>query len=219
MTQSEFVLYNYWRSSASYRVRIALNLKGIPFEYRPIHLIKSGGEQNHDSYRALNPMGQVPFLVHNNFGLGQSMAILNYLDQIKPHPHQLFPSDPKQAAKVWEICEAINSGIQPLHNVSILSDLETRFGASASQKQQFAFKWITKGLEAIEKVLEQTRGIYAVGDQITAADCMLVPQFYGSRRQEVPVEQYTHLHSIVQTCLNHPAFAKAHPDVQPDANV
>ncbi len=217
MKQKEFTLYSYWRSSASYRVRIAMNIKNLDYEYKAIHLVKNGGEQNQEQYRKLNPLSQVPFLVHKGFGLSQSMAILKYLDAIAPAP-RLFPDDAQAAARVWEICEMINSGIQPLQNIGVAQDLEKRFSATAEQKQEFAQTWITRGLTALEKVLEKTRGNYAVGDQITAADLLLVPQYYGSKRMEVPVEQFTHFHSIVQNCLGQPAFAKAHPDQQPDAN-
>ena len=208
------ILYNYFRSSASYRARIGLNLKGIPYENRAIHLINNGGEQNSQDYKRLNPMGQVPYLVHGSVAVGQSLAILQYLDDLKPEP-RLFPSNAKLRAQVWEICETINSGIQPLHNLAVLQELKSKFSATDDQTQQWAYRFINKGLTAMEALLERYRGTYAVGDQISAADICLVPQHYGSLRQQVLVEQYPNFHSLVQMLQKLPAFEKAHPDRQP----
>lgn len=212
---SEFILYNYFRSSASQRIRIALNLKNLEYEYRAVHLIDNGGEQNSESYSDLNPSKQVPTLIHKGRALGQSMAIINYLESIVPEP-PLFPADFYQKAHVIQVCEIINSGIQPLQNLSVLQELERRYKLSQEDKNHWAAHWIRKGYRALENVLTKTSGNYCFGHAVTAADLFLVPQITTGYRFGVEIEEFTTIARIVKNCNQLEAFQKAAPDVQPD---
>jgi maleylacetoacetate isomerase/maleylpyruvate isomerase len=212
---SEFVLYSYFRSSASYRVRIALHYKGIPFEYRAVHLLNNGGEQHSEGYRELNPSREVPTVVHNGRPLSQSVAIIDYLDHVRPEP-RLFPLDPYERARVLQACEIPNSGAQPVHNLRVLNDLEKRFGASSEQKNQWAAHWITYGLDALEGMLSQTAGAYSFGDRVTAADCFLIPHLANAARFGVALTPYPTLARIGENCKKLESFQRAAPDRQPD---
>lgn len=214
---ADFVLYSYFRSSASYRVRCALHLKNISFEYRAVHLLKNGGEQHQDSYTKLNPAHEVPTLIHKEKVLGQSMAILEYLDHVAPQP-LLFSKDPYQASLIRQVCETINC-LQPLQNLRTLQFLTKELGQNETVKQQWAQHWITKGLDAVEQLLQKNTGPYCFGEQITAADCFLMPQLFASRRFEVKVENYKKISAIEQNLEKIEAFQKAHPSVQPDFQV
>ncbi len=208
-------LYNYFRSSASYRVRIALNLKGLSFVYRPVHLIKDGGEQNQKPYREVNPAGEVPTLIDDGFVISQSMAIIFYLDDKYPEP-RLIPVEPKAKAKVIQLCEAVNAGMQPLQNLKVLQELESRFGVDQGGKDAWVQRWVTAGFESMEKALEKTSGTYCFSDHITAADCFLIPQVFTAKRFNVDMSNYPNISRINETCLNLDAFKKAHPMNQPD---
>ncbi len=209
-------LYSYFRSSASYRVRIALHTKKIPFDYIPVHLINNGGEQLKDNFKNLNPMAQVPTLVHEGKSLSQSMAIFHYLDSQWPEP-KLFPLDPYSRAKVIEICEAFNSGIQPLHNLSVLNYLNTGMGLPEEAKKKWMFHWMKLGLEKVEHLLKSTAGTYCLGGELTAADMFLVPQVFACKRFDVDFTPYPTISRINKTCEALEAFKKAHPSIQPDA--
>ena len=212
---AEFILYSYYRSSASFRVRIAMNLKGLPYEYRAIHLLKNGGEQNSASFKELNPLNQVPALVHSGKTFAQSVAIIEYLEEIKPTP-ALFPKDPAARAQVRQISEIINSGSQPLVNLIVLQELEKTAGFNQEQKDKWAALFCEKGLAAVETILETTAGKYAVGDTVTAADCFVVPHTFTSKRFHVDIAKYPNINRITKACLELPAFQKAAPDAQPD---
>jgi maleylacetoacetate isomerase len=211
-----FRLYNYYRSSASYRVRIALNLKGFEFEYIPVHLLKNGGEQKLPDFLKKNPMGQVPCLEHDGRFISQSMAMLFYLDDLKKSP-PLFSNDAFERAKILEFCETINSGIQPLHNTAVSAELEKRFSASVEQRTEWNNFWIQKGLNAIEESLKATARTYCFGETVSAADLFLIPQLYAARRFVGPTDQYKLLSKIEANCLKLDAFRLAGPAVQPDA--
>jgi len=210
-------LYNYWRSSCSFRVRIALHYKNIPFEYIPIHLVKNGGEQHRPEYASKNAMEQVPVLeVQDATGktqlISQSVAILEYLEEVYPKP-ALLPKDPVQKALARKLVEIVNSGIQPFQGLKL--------GEYISQPGKFdrtewiAF-WNTHGLTALEKEAKKSAGKYMVGDHISLADACLVPQMYASRRVGVKTEAFPTLHKVEQLCLEHPAFQKSHPEKQID---
>jgi len=209
-------LYSFWRSSASYRVRIALNLKGLKYEYVPVHLTRDGGEQNAPAYRALNPQGRVPLLVDGDFRIAQSLAILDYLEALQPKP-QLLPAEPKLRARVLAFCHAIASDIQPLQNTGPVKYLGDELGADEARKAAWNRHWIQRGLEA----LEQERAgapdtAYAFGDAPTWADCVLVPQVYNADRWGCDVARFPRLYGLARRLRELPAFVAAHPDRQPD---
>ena len=210
----EFTLYSYFRSSASYRVRIALNLKGIEFEYKAVHLLNDGGEQHKDEYRKLNPSREVPTLIHNGKVLAQSMAIIDYLDRVKPTP-RLFPEDPYQRALVVQACEILNSGAQPVHNLRVLQELGKRFGADQEAKDAWAAHWITYGCEAMEAMVKPHAGTHCFGNTPSAADCFLVPHLANAKRFKVDLAAFPTL-ARISAIMSEAAFKKAAPDVQPD---
>ncbi|MEZ4400286.1 MAG: maleylacetoacetate isomerase [Kofleriaceae bacterium] len=217
----KLVLHNYWRSSASYRVRIALALKELAYEYRAVHLIADGGHQHAADYTAKNPMAQVPTLevledAGHTVTLTQSLAIIEYLDERWPH-HPLLPAGVTHAAmaaraRVRTLAEIVNAGIQPLQNLSTTRAVK----ALGGDDQAWARGFIATGLAAFQAAAADG-GRFAVGDAPTVADCLLVPQLYAARRFGVDVERYPRLAAIEAACLALPAFAAAHPDRQPDA--
>lgn len=209
-----YQLYSYFRSSCSYRVRIALNLKQLDFETLPIHLVRDGGEQNKADYRKHNPMGQVPCLLVGDVGLSQSMAILEYLEQVHPEP-ALLPKDPIAAAQVRAVCEMINSGIQPIQNLSVLVYLEGDMGAQG-KRVEWSRHWITRGFDALEQMLQSSAGRFSFGDSITLADCFVIPQVYNAHRFKVDMSRYPIINRINENCLAIESFAAAAPARQPD---
>jgi maleylpyruvate isomerase len=210
-------LYGYWRSSCSWRVRLALNLKGLSYEYLAVHLLKEGGQQNTDAYRAKSPMRTVPTLEWTEGGtehrLSQSLAILEYLEERLPSP-ALLPAEPLSRARARMLSEMVNSGIQPLQNLTVLQYVK---GELKGDDKAFAAHWNRRGLEALEAAVRQTAGTYCVGDSVTFADVCLVPQLYGARRFGVDLEPYPVLTRIEAACNQLPAFQAAHADRQPDA--
>nr|QHU80065.1 glutathione S-transferase Z2 [Bemisia tabaci] len=202
-------LYSYWRSSCSYRVRIVLNFKGIPYEVKPVNIWKKD-EHLTPEYCAINPMQQVPALRIDGRTLIDSISIMHYLEETRPE-QPLLPSDPADRAKVREIVSVIASGIQPLQNVGLLQLLPEE------ERVQWAQRVINKGFTALEKLLANSAGKYCFGDSISIADCCLIPQVYNARRFKVDVETYPAIARIDKDLLSHPAFKDAHPDNQPDA--
>lgn len=208
-------LYSYFRSSASYRVRIALHWKKLPFEYVPIHLVRDGGGQNKPEYRLVNPMGHVPALADDGFLVAESVAILHYLDDRFPS-QPLFPSDAREKALVIQICEILNSGIQPLQNLKVTNYLEREVQLPKSDSAAFVRHWINDGFANLEKLLERTAGTYCLGGSVTAADCFLIPQCFSARRFGVSIEGFPVIARIEAACLKLEAFRRAHPEQQPD---
>lgn len=207
-------LYSYYRSSCSYRVRIALYLKNIPFEYIPVHLIKKGGEQNSEQYKKLNPEGQVPCFIHKDHILTQSMAIIQYLDDIYPSP-SLFPKDKK--SQIISLCEIINSGIQPLQNLKVLNYLKTNWSGKKEDIIQWIRFWIQNGLSSVEKKIKENKyRPFAIGNSLTAAELFIIPQIYNAKRFNVNLKIFPRLLEIEELCQHLPFFEKAHPDQQPD---
>jgi maleylpyruvate isomerase len=208
-------LYGYWRSSCSWRVRIALNLKGLSYEYLPVNLAE--GVQHRAEYRAVSPSGTVPTLELVEGGrtirLQQSLAILEYLEELHPTP-ALLPRDPVLRARARMLAELINSGIQPLQNLKVIQYVE---GSLKGDKKAFAAHFIREGLEALEKMAQESAGAFLVGEQPTFADICLVPQLYGARRFGVDLEPFPLLLRVEKNCNENPAFAAAHADKQPDA--
>lgn len=210
-------LYNYWRSSSSWRVRIALAHKNLPYDYVPVNLVRDGGEQHRAEFSALNPMEQVPALelVHGGKTqtLAQSLAILEYLEETHPTP-PLLPKDPMARARVREIANLINAGIQPLQNLSVLQYVESAFKAD---RAVWATHWITAGLKALEALAKPLAKRCLVGDDVSLADACLVPQLYAARRFDVDMKPFPTLLRVEEYVQTLPAFVKAHAGKQIDA--
>uniref|UniRef100_A0A1A8JFR9 Maleylacetoacetate isomerase n=1 Tax=Nothobranchius kuhntae TaxID=321403 RepID=A0A1A8JFR9_NOTKU len=202
------VLHGYFRSSCSWRVRIAFALKGIEFEQVPVNLIKDGGQQLTEQYKALNPMQQVPAVEIDGITLSQSLAVIQYIDETRPGPH-LLPGDPKARAQVRMISDLIASGVQPLQNLYVLQKI-------GAEKLQWAQHFIDRGFQALEPILKQTSGKYCVGDEISMADICLVPQVYNAERFKVDLRQYPTIKRLNKTLLEIEAFKVSHPSQQPD---
>lgn len=208
-------LYSYFRSSASYRVRIALNLKGLPYEAVPINLLK--GEQKTDAYKAINPQGLLPALVEGGHTITQSLAIMEYLEETHPTP-ALLPKSPAERARVRALCLAIACEIAPINNLGILNYLKDSLSASDEQKNAWIQHWIGKGFSAVEQMLKDGKsGTYCHGNTPGMADCVLVPQLFNARRFNCDLAPYPTIMRIAEHCEEHPAFAAAHPSKQPDA--
>ena len=210
-----FVLYSYFRSSASYRVRIALHYKNISFKYSPVHLIQNGGEQYSTEYRKLNPQAQVPCLIHNNKPISQSMAIIQYLEDVCREP-ALFPNTAYEKALVIQLCELINSGIQPLQNLAVTAELTKNYSFTTEQKNNWIQHWNNLGLSSVEEMLKITAGDFCIGDTITAADCFLIPQIFSAKRFAVDVSKYPTILRICEHAGEVEAFQLAEPERQPD---
>lgn len=210
-------LYNYFRSSCSYRARIALELKGLAYKYVPVHLLKDGGEQHQANYRELNPLRLVPTLQSGEMTLTQSLVIMEYLDEAYPQKPQLFPRTGPARYKVKELCEIINSSIQPLTNLGPLQALEKDLSVTAEQKTAWIHSWTSKGFDAFERILQGVHGTYCVGDEVTAADACLIPQVFSAKRFGFDLGKYPLISKINETCLKLEAFHRAHPDHQVDS--
>lgn len=209
-------LHGYWRSSSTYRVRIALEFKEIPYEVVPVSLIADGGEHLREFYRGLNPMAEVPTLVVDGAPIAQSVAILEWIEERYPEP-SLLPEAPLERARVRQLVEAVNSGIHPLQNLKVKKHLMEKLGLDAVQVEAWNRHWITKGFEGIEQLLVKWSGQHAVGDQVTLADCVLVPQVYNARRYKVDLNQFPTLSAVNRAAEALPFFKAARPEVQPDA--
>ena len=212
-------LYSYWRSSAAYRVRIGLNLKGLAYETVPVHLVRDGGEQHHAAYRHANPQGLVPALCHGDAVLRQSMAILEYLDEVWPQP-ALLPSGAVARQAVRSIAQLIACDIHPLNNLRVLQYFDKQWHVPQPERDDWVHHWVKDGFTALEALLSapsSTAGEFCVGDTPTLADCCLVPQMYNARRFSVDLQNFPTLQRIEKTCLALPAFDAARPEKQPDA--
>ncbi|MET3434145.1 maleylpyruvate isomerase [Herbaspirillum seropedicae] len=211
-------LYSYFRSSASYRVRIALHLKGLPYETVPVHLLNQGGEQLLPAFTEINPHALVPVLAEEGHYLSQSLAMLELLEERHPTP-SLLPGDAFQRAHIRALSLAIACDIHPLNNLRVLKYLKRELGMDDERKNAWIAHWINLGFTALERQLaaDTTRGHFCVGDAPTMADCCLVPQIFNARRFEVDMAPYPTLCAIEQACHALPAFQQAHPAQQPDA--
>lgn len=209
-------LHGYWRSSAAYRVRIALNLKGLQVEHCPVHLINNGGEQHGAAYQLLNPARLVPTLEEGELSLNQSLAIIQYLDDCYPAV-PLYPIEASEKAQVMAVALDIACDIHPLNNLRVLQYLTGPLGLSEAQKIQWIKHWLTAGFDALEKRLLLTAGRYCFGDTITVADLCLVPQVYNALRFQLEMQNYPLISAIYQRCNALEAFQNAAPEHQTDA--
>jgi maleylacetoacetate isomerase/maleylpyruvate isomerase len=211
-------LYTYFRSSAAYRVRCALNLKGMNWEAVPVHLVRDGGEQNQPAYRARSPLGTVPALETEAGVITQSLAIIEYLEETQPQP-PLLPASAEGRARVRAIAQTIACDIHPVNNLRVLQYLGRYFGASQEQKDAWYRHWVNEGLAAVEKLLAShpATGTFCHGEMPTMADCCLVPQVFNARRFNCPLDALPTIRRIVDACEQLPAFQNAAPASQPDA--
>jgi len=208
-------LYSFFRSSAAYRVRIALNLKNIPYETAAIHLSKDGGMNRKSEYRAVNPQMRVPALVDSSGEiLIQSLAIIEYLDEIFPEP-PLLPAEAMERAQVRAIAQLIACDIHPLNNTAPLRYLKHQLKHEQAEIDAWYHHWVVEGFEAIEAMIEPAP--YVCGTRVTLADLCLVPQVYNARRLKVPLDKFPRIVAADAACMKLPAFDKARPENQPDA--
>jgi maleylacetoacetate isomerase len=208
-------LYSYWRSSAAYRVRIALRLKGLSCETVAVDL-RPGKDGQHDAdYDRLNPQHMVPTLVDGELAIGQSLAIIDYLEERYPVP-PLLPADAPDRARVRQIALAIAADLHPLNNLRVLRYLETQLMLDGGARHAWYHHWLCLGLDAVERLVD-ARGPHAVGAHVSLADVCIVPQLYNARRFGFPLDDYPRLLRVDAVCAALPAFALAAPDVQADA--
>ena len=208
-------LFGYWRSSATYRVRIALALKDIDYDYQPVNLLK--GEQSESDYLAMNPHGLVPALQTDDGAIiTQSLAIMEFLEEAHPTP-TILPKDPASRAHARAIAATLACEAQPFMNLRIQKYLKTDIGLADDALKAWLNRWPGSAMAAVEKIVATTGGDYCVGDEPTFADCCLIPQMFGALRFGVDVSGLTRLNAIYERSEAHPAFHKAHPLNQPDA--
>lgn len=208
-------LYDYFRSSAAYRVRITLNVKGLSAEQVSVHLVRSGGEHKQAFYLAVNPQGLLPALeTEQGTVLAQSLAILEYLDEVYPEP-ALLPSEPIARAQVRALCQMVACEIHPLNNLRILQYLKNPLGHDQDTINTWYAHWVTEGFKALERVIGDDG--YCYGGGLTLADACLVPQIFNAHRFKVDLSAFPKVCRVEAVCGALEAFAKAHPSVQPDA--
>ena len=207
-------LYGYWRSSCSWRVRIALAIKNLPYENHPVHLVQDGGQQHKEKYRSQTPLRQVPSLVlEDGTVLNQSLGIIQYLERCSPSPN-LLGTSPKEEAIIWELAEIINAGTQPLQNLSVLQYIQKEHNLD---KMRWGKHFITLGLDAFEKRVQPLGYTFCARNSISLADLCLIPQLYNARRFSCDTQRWPTLLKIERRCEEISEFKRAHPNQQPDA--
>jgi maleylacetoacetate isomerase len=210
-------LYSYFRSSAAYRVRIGLNLKGLAYDYLPVNLLD--GEHKEEAYLDKNPQGLVPAMaLPDGEVLGQSMALLEWLEETCPEP-PLLPADAVQRARVRSLASCIACDIHPLCNMSVTNYLKVNFAADQEEVLRWYTTWMHRGFSAIEQVLASNDGRFCFGDQPCLADVVLVPQVYNAVRFKIPLDAFPHITRVVDNCNALPTFADAAPEAQPDSTL
>ena len=210
------ILHDYWRSSAAFRVRIGLRLKGLEADRRYVHLVR--GEQRDPAYKAKHPQGFVPLLEDGPHALAQSLAILEYLEETRPEP-PILPRDPAERAWVRAVALAIACDIHPLNNLRVLQYLKRELGADDAARNRWYAHWVAEGFDALEAMLGARPGAgpFCLGETPTLADICLVPQVFNARRYEVPLEPWPRIRAVTEACLALRAFDLAQPSKQPDA--
>lgn len=210
-------LYTYYQSGASYRVRIALNLKGLTPEQHFVDLTK--GEQQAEGYASLNPQRMVPYFIDGEAALSQSLAIMEYLDEAYPNTHKLLPGNAAVRAHIRALALSIATDISPLGNLKVRKYLQGPLGQTEEVAIEFIRHWIKDGFDALEKTLSTSKhtGTFCVGDTPTLVDCCLMPQVFAANRWKLDLSSYPTINRIAQACEAHPAFIAAHPLQQPDA--
>ena len=211
-------LYSYWRSSAAYRVRIGLNLKGLDYALVPVHLVRDGGQQHAPGYAALNPQQLVPALRDGQRVLTQSLAILEYLEETRPQP-PLLPVDAAGRARVRALAQLVACDIHPLNNLRVLQFFDRQWNVPQAERDDWVLYWMREGFAAMETMLAASpdTGRYCHGDMPGLAACCLLPQLYNARRFTLDLAPFPTLRRIEAACLQLPAFDAARPENQPDA--
>ena len=209
-------LYSYWRSSAAYRVRIALNVKGLAHDIVPVSLLAEGGAHKRDAFRKLNPQMLIPFLEDGAVAIGQSQAIFEYLEERYPSP-PLYPSDVAIRARVRVVTNVIACDIHPLNNLRVINYLRDTLEVADAERDKWYAHWILEGFKAIEALLGREKGAYAFGNRVTFADACLVPQVANARRFKVPLDAFPRIVAATDACSTLEPFIKAAPENQPDA--
>ena len=211
-------LYSYWRSSAAYRVRIGLNLKGLAYDIVPVHLVHDGGQQHSPEYRGINPQQLVPVLGHGHRRLSQSLAILEYLDEMWPTP-ALLPSTARGRQRVRALSQLVACDIHPLNNLRVLQYFEQEWSVPQPERDEWVRHWISEGFAAAEAMVADhpSTGSFCEGNTPSMADCCLIPQIYNARRFGLDLSPYPEITRIEANALALPAFDRARPESQPDA--
>jgi maleylacetoacetate isomerase len=212
----ELILYSYWRSSAAYRVRIALNLKGLAYRQVPVHLLNDGGQQHAPEYVALNPQGLVPLLVDGAVNIAQSLAILEYLEETHPQP-ALLPSDAALRAHIRGLALHIACDIHPLNNLRVLQYLSAELVVTDADKDRWYRHWMALGLSALEQGLVPFNGGFSLGERPGYLEACLIPQLYNARRFNCALQGYPQLLAMEARCMLLDEFQRAAPEQQPDA--
>lgn len=213
-------LYGYWRSSATYRVRIALNLKQLDYEIVPVHLVKDGGQQHSEPYLGLNPAELVPTFYDDDEDiiLNQSLAIIEYVDEKYEQGVKLLPAHALERARVRTLALDVAADMQPLGNLRVLNYLQDEFNQDQQGKAKWARYWIEKGFAGVEKRLQSTAADYCFGFDVTLADVCLVPQVYNAERCGVDMQPFPTIKRVADNCMQLDAFKQAQPHLQPDAD-
>lgn len=214
-SKDQLALYSYWRSSAAYRVRIALNLKGLACRIVPVHLVRQGGEHHSEAYRDINPQGLVPTLLHGEQVITQSMAICEYLDESFEESPLLPPGDPLLRARIRSMAQQVACDIHPLNNLRVMNYLRKQYG-DVVDPGAWMLHWMSEGFSAIEQQLDDHSQLFIIG-QPGLFECFLVPQVYNAERFEMDLSAFPQIQRLTGECRKLPAFIQAAPENQPDA--
>lgn len=218
MATDRLRLYSYWRSSAAYRVRIALNLKELQYEQIAVNLAKEGGEQHLPGFKSVNPQELIPVLLHGERVIRQSMAIVEYIEETFDGP-RLLPVTARERARARGLAQIVACDVHPLNNMRVQQYLEREFRVPADERELWVQHWIRLGFDTLEELLttNPSTGEFCEGDAPSLADICLVPQVYNALRFKLPMDPYPTIRRIYDTCLKDPAFDAARPEKQPDA--